>query len=90
LLQLAIFNFGSKNIPSHFFLAITSTLTYIIRWHYFKFPQQVVISHLVVYVVYKPAVRPFPALLVGYMLSYLGLYETTAVTILFPIEYKRI
>jgi hypothetical protein len=80
LLQLAIFNFGSKNIPSHLFLVITSNLNYIIRGHYFKFPQKVVISHRVVYVVYKPGLRPFPTLLVGDMLSYLGLYETTAVS----------
>jgi hypothetical protein len=30
LLQFAVFNFGFKNIPSHFFLVITSILTYII------------------------------------------------------------
>ena len=28
LLQLAVLSFGSKNIPSHFFLVVTSTLTY--------------------------------------------------------------
>lgn len=55
LLQLTIFNFESKNIPSHFFLDITWTLTYIKRGHCFKFPQQVVISHRVAYVVHKPA-----------------------------------
>jgi hypothetical protein len=74
LLQLAIFNFGSKNIPSHFFLVIsTLTYSYIKRGHYFKFPKQVVISHIVVYVVYKPALRPFSTLLVRDVLSYLGL-----------------
>lgn len=59
LLQLAIFNSGSKNIPSHFFLVITLTLTYIIRKYYYKFPQQVFISHRVAYVVYKSALRSF-------------------------------
>lgn len=90
LLQLAVFNFGSKNIPSHFFLVITLTLTYIIRRNYFKFLQQVFISHRVACVVYKSALRPVLTLLVGDILSYLGLYETAAVTMLFPIVDKSV
>lgn len=65
LLQRAIFSFGSKHIPSHFFLVITSTLTFIIVGHYFTFPQQFVISRRVAYAVCKPALRPVPTLLVG-------------------------
>jgi hypothetical protein len=90
MLQLAIFNFGSKNIPSNFFLVITSTLTFIIRGHYFKLPQQVFISHRVAYVVNKSALWSVPTLLVGDILSYLGLYDTAAVTMRFPVEYKRV
>jgi hypothetical protein len=87
LLRRAIFNFWSKNIPSHFFLVITSSLTYIIWGNYFKFPQHIVISHRVAYVVYKPALRPVPTLLIGDVLIYL--YDRAAVTVRFPSEYKR-